>query len=210
MPISRVHILKLCTPMFLLTFYQIDEWTGTSTHLPSGILPTNQKVIQEFEYFPHIRHTLKFCPKISKEESYHWKKFPEKGPRFQLLMTVLRLPAIPLCSTPICYGFDKYPQLFKSSICSNTHSNNTYTKSILIYEKEGGRKTLVLHQSAISWLDLFAFLILFFMNSVICLPWQNFFLRWGARVSRKTLQKAHDFNVTLLLQLDIPCDPKKR
>lgn len=142
MPISRVHILKLCTPMFLLTLYQIDEWTGTSTHLPSGILPTNQKVIQEFEYFPHIRHTLKFCPKISKEESYHWKKFPEKGPRFQLLMTVLRLPAIPLCSTPICYGFDKYPQLFKSSICSNTHSNNTYTKSILVYEKEGGKKNL--------------------------------------------------------------------
>jgi hypothetical protein len=51
------------------------------------------------------------------------------------MLTVAGLPAVSLSSTAFCHCLDKYPQLFKACICSNTHSNNTYAKSILIYEK---------------------------------------------------------------------------
>lgn len=53
------------------------------------------------------------------------------------------LPAISFCCPTFCYCFDKYSQFFKACICSDSHSNNAYAKSIFICEKGKQKQKLL-------------------------------------------------------------------
>lgn len=99
----------------------------------------------KFYNFDLSWHTLSeqlFPMKTIIHNNYCWENF-------QMLCS---LPAISFCCPTFRYCFDKYSQFFKACICSNSHSNNAYAKSIFICEKGKQKQKLLTF-------DLYSYLV---------------------------------------------------